>query len=318
MTELDSKIEGSYPIVKHHLDAPTLAELAAILEPGLQKSFKTASVSVTACPNLYDEPFYLAAPGLCGSERIADVGGLIHLHPVPNFDKKYSLISIMNQMELPQNQSFVLGAGAGPFHQIGHNSELIPNLSIGHNGTNRTQFAEIVNGGDYHSGPVPNGSTDCGLMANLFGSEGLPGPVLKITASHRTGPLNFTAAIQETLQSYYGERPVSLGGAFLIKKGKAKTHVMPDFCTERLEVGEAFDWLKFFEMDAPLVCPSVLHSYDPGWGLRMEHTHCFGLEKDGTKARGGHYHGDTTPETVEYEGYFNTAFSIYRIDQPPH
>ncbi|GBN58145.1 Ester hydrolase C11orf54 [Araneus ventricosus] len=48
-----------------------------------------------------------------------------------------------------------------------------------------------------------------------------------------------------------------------------------------------------------------------GLNLRVEHTHCFS-----DHGVGGHYHEDTTPEDVEYEGYFNLAETLYRIDQP--
>ena len=37
--------------------------------------------------------------------------------------------------------------------------------------------------------------------------------------------------------------------------------------------------------------------------MRLEHTH--GLNKE--KCQGGHYHYDTTPEVIEYTGYFNLA-----------
>ena len=45
--------------------------------------------------------------------------------------------------------------------------------------------------------------------------------------------------------------------------------------------------------------------------LRVEHTHCFS-----DHGEGGHYHEDTEPEVVEYEGYFNVAEQIYRFDPP--
>ena len=40
-----------------------------------------------------------------------------------------------------------------------------------------------------------------------------------------------------------------------------------------------------------------------GLDLRIEHTHGLNVEK----GQGGHYHYDTTPEVVEYHGYFNLA-----------
>ncbi|KAK6018728.1 hypothetical protein OSTOST_15663 [Ostertagia ostertagi] len=69
-------------------------------------------------------------------------------------------------------------------------------------------------------------------------------------------------------------------------------------------------WLRFFTMKAPLVCASVFHSYDPGHKLRMEHTHCYSSHGDA-----GHYHYDTTPDTVVYEGYFTAAEKIFRFDE---
>ncbi|CAH2222792.1 ester hydrolase C11orf54 homolog isoform X2 [Pelobates cultripes] len=70
-------------------------------------------------------------------------------------------------------------------------------------------------------------------------------------------------------------------------------------------------WLKFYEMKAPLICQSVFVSHDPGFDLRLEHTHCFSHHGEG-----GHYHTDTTPDTVQYHGYFHPAEFLYRIDKP--
>ncbi|KAK2502335.1 hypothetical protein MC885_001967 [Smutsia gigantea] len=67
---------------------------------------------------------------------------------------------------------------------------------------------------------------------------------------------------------------------------------------------EVNNWLHFYEMKAPLVCLPVFVSRDP-------HTHCFSHHGEG-----GHYHYDTTPDTVEYVGYFLPAEFLYRIDQP--
>ncbi len=86
------------------------------------------------------------------------------------------------------------------------------------------------------------------------------------------------------------------------------------------------DWLRYFEMNAPLVCATVLHSTDTavgeccsvslspsplqGLGLRLEHTHCYSDHGDA-----GHYHYDTTPECVEYEAFIAPVNRIYRIDR---
>jgi hypothetical protein len=130
--------------------------------------------------------------------------------------------------------------------------------------------------------------------------------------------------VRKALFDAYGDaQPISIGGVFLIKTGKAQFHVMPDFPpSDQLpwtKGSQVNDWLTWHEFAAPIVCLTVFHSADPGkkLGLRMEHTHCFTV--DGTH-KGGHYHHDLPVgegvEEVEYEAYFNAAKTLYRIDKP--
>lgn len=303
---------GSWSVKKHSLEPPTLEELGPVIQAGLATNFTDVSVEVTTSPDLRLPPFHLAAEGISGNERIADIGGPPYLHPFPKFDRKYSMIELMKLMEMGETKGFVLGAGAGPFHVVGVNSELVPNLSY-ENGqfVNLTHIAKIDEKGGCVCEKVPGDSKDCALMANLFGSDGRTGKVLKITAKKRTGKLDFISTIQNALKTKYGDQPVSMGGVFVITNGKAILHVMPDFSKEPMEVAQVKDWLKFFEMASPLICLTAFHSYDPGLDLRMEHTHCFSQHGEG-----GHYHYDSTPADVQYEAYLNTAKTLYRIDQP--
>jgi len=300
-----------WSVQKYPLSPPPLADLVKPLTTTLSSNFKDVSISIVPCPDLRLPPFNLASPGLSGNPRIADIGGPPNLAPLPKLDRQYSLLSMTKLMEMGP-QGSILGASAGSFHVLGINSELAPNLSFDEKGVkeNRTHYAKIGEKGECVCEGLE--SADCGLMANLFGSEGLPGDVLRISARVRTGELNFTEAIQKSLKDKFGERVVSIGGVFVIKKGKANIHVMPDFSTVPLMSREAVGkWIRYFEMEAPLTCLSVFHSFDPGWDLRIEHTHCFS-----DHGMGGHYHFDVTPEEVEYEAYFNVADVIYRIDRP--
>lgn len=138
-------------------------------------------------------------------------------------------------------------------------------------------------------------STEFGLLGNLFVSEGKPGRVLQVRCAVRKGQQNFITAVRHILHEGLPEgRMVSLGGVFVIQTGKAKLHIMPDFSQTPLTSDEDVnDWLRFFEMDSPLTCCTVLHSHDPGLDLRVEHTHCFSEH-----GQGGHYHYDTTPDDV--------------------
>lgn len=160
-------------------------------------------------------------------------------------------------------------------------------------------------------------------MMNLFGSQGLPGLVLRITARGRKGPeKSFTECVRKALSEAFPGRIVSLGGAFVIKAGKSRYHIMPEFPSEAelpfREPKHLNDWLTYHDFDAPLTCMTVMHSADPDQsiGLRMEHTH--GFSPYGRNA-GGHYHYDIEShdeEDIEYEAYFNTAKMIYRLDRP--
>ena len=77
------------------------------------------------------------------------------------------------------------------------------------------------------------------------------------------------------------------------------------------------DFLQFYEPVGPkLQCYTVLWTGDPTGGklnLRDsgEHTHFHSYEHD---RDAGHYHFDVTPNEIEYEGYFNTATEVHRVN----
>ena len=89
---------------------------------------------------------------------------------------------------------------------------------------------------------------------------------------------------------------------------------MPDFSPCPLNTDKDVDnWLKMYEVSAPLTVLSTLVANDPRLELRPEHSHGWGEE-----GQGGHYHGDTTPGMVEYTGYYNLAEKVVRVDRPGH
>lgn len=316
---------------QHKLSPPSLDDLVEVLTPALKANFEEARVSVEKCPDLRKAPFYLATEGLSGTECIADVGGQPNLFPEPRLECKYSLLSIAREMQMRPDRGQLLGAGAGPFHHIGVNSELAPNLSWEDNFdnlTNLTTYTKVTGADDKPSTTVcaRSPTSDCALMVNLYGSSGLPGPVLKIIARGRRGQeKSFPESIRRALAQAYGEtRPISLGGVFVLKTGRAYFHVMPNFAAPHgplfVDAAQLQSWLTFHTFPAPMVCLSVFHTAEPeprGLGLRMEHTHCFSPHGG---CGGGHYHYDLgvgeSGEQIEYEAYFNTAKVIYRINQP--
>jgi len=138
----------------------------------------------------------------------------------------------------------------------------------------------------------------------------------------RKGTLNFTNTIREGMKNCKGvgkEKQVGMGGVFKINSGKVKGHIMPDFNKKKMDENnkeEVNNWLRFYEFGPHLLMLSCLVTDDPSPNkslhLRLEHTHFYSLDKN--KHEGGHYHCDTTPDEIEYEGYFSLAEKIYRVE----
>ena len=199
---------------------------------------------------------------------------------------------------------------------LGVNMEMTANLKTSKTGNK----AEVINGTRLTRVNTNDGSytlkmatsTDFCILGNFYISKGQKGQVLEVKASKRTGPQNYPQCIREALAKHYGNKPVGLGGAFLVEQGKVRTHVMSNFSQTPLTTDEEVnEWLCFYEMSGPLVCLGYLVSHDPGLDLRMSHFHCYSEHGDG-----GHYHNDTTADEVVYKGYFYGAEYLYRLDQP--
>ncbi|CAG0918281.1 unnamed protein product [Notodromas monacha] len=293
------------------LDVPDLQHVATVLDAGLKQHFKNSSVRVVDCPDLTAEPFCLAAPGLCGNPRIVDVGGVKNLTPLPNKTVFYDFGSIAQLM--PEvNSPLMIGAGAGPHDYVGVNCEMVSNLKLGDDGlSNQSRVSYVGEQGNVVVKELPDSQARCALMMNLLVSEGKPGKVLEVVAETRISEMNFVTALRQILAAEFGSQPVAVGGVFLLESGTAWCHVMPGFSdTPLCSDAEVDEWLRYYEMHAPLLFCSVFVSHDPGLDLRMEHSHGFG--PDGL----GHYHYDTTPESVKYRGYFTVGEQIVRADKP--
>lgn len=299
------------------LHTPDLEELRGALQAGLEKNFAEVKVSVVECPDLTKEPFQFPVKGLNGSPRITDVGGVPNLVPLVKKEKEYDMNAISKELELPG--AFIIGAGAVASRIVGINAEFMPVIlteAEGKPAVNSSYFSSINPAdGKCLLEKYKDKFSDCnfGLMGNLFACEGKSGKVIEVRAKKRTGKHSLSMTMRNTLEDHYPGKTVGMGGTFVIQKGKAKIHIMPrEFSTCPLNTTEEVDnWLGYFEVSAPLICQSVMVSRDTGLDLRLEHTHCFSHHGEG-----GHYHEDTTPDNVEYLGYFMPAEFLYRVDRP--
>lgn len=298
---------------KKALHVPPHDEIKEVLKAGLLKNFAEAEVEIVDCPDLTKEPFTLAAPGLGGNPTVLEIGGPPYLLPTVKRERLYDAQPILKNINYG-NESFVIGAGAGPWPYLNCNAEMMMNVAMSPAGLkNETRLASVntANGGCVLQTLTGN-ETRFAVLANLFVSQGKPGPVIKVHAKKRTGKDDFIACMQKAIAQRYKDQLVGLGGTFLMTEGKIKQHVMPDFSKTPLNSEEKLNnWLHFYDMSTPLIAVGTFVSAETDLNLRVQHFHSFSHHGEG-----GHYHIDTTPDTIEYLGYFNLGDNLYRIDQP--
>jgi len=298
-----------------------LEEIAKALQVGLSQNYKIINLEIVDCPNLKN--WGCPAEGLSGNQKIIDVGGEPYMH-----DKRY-IGAEFNYEEIAKligsEKSYALGAGSGAMScSEGHCGELIidDNLITKENksiiakvGKNKECITEKYNGRKH------------GGLGNIFYSDGKKDKVLKINIKGRSGkqgslPQAIRAALINQL-NLKNNNHIALGGIFRILKGQIRAHVQPDYEEIKHEYYDpklmkcTKDFLQFYEPVGPnLQCYSVLWTGDPTEGklnLREsgEHTHFYDFKN---KSCSGHYHFDVTPDEIQYEGYFNTADTVYRVN----
>ncbi|XP_043792237.1 ester hydrolase C11orf54 homolog [Apis laboriosa] len=300
-------------IVKRNLHVPSLDEIKDVLKEGLIKNYANVEVEIVDCPDLTQEPFALSAPGLSGNSTLLEIGGPSFLLPTVQKNKLYDIQQLLNHLHYKED-SFVIGAGAGPWPYINSNCELIMNMVVSLSNVQNGTHISSVNkaNGNCELQNLPNNETRFALLANLFVTEGKPGKVLKVHVKKRIGNDDFIACMQKAIAQNYHNNLVGLGGTFLIKNGKVKQHVMPDFSVTPLRTeAQLNNWLHFYNMSTPLIAVGTFVSSESDLDLRVQHFHSFSHHGEG-----GHYHIDITPETIEYLGYFNLGTTLYRIDKP--
>lgn len=245
-----------------------------------------------------------------------ELGGPPYLLPHVDYTKLYDLVSVSQRaLKDTKKQILAIGAGAGPYPHVNSNCEGMFILKISPSGhvTSESHLAQTTpDRKTVLLKKIPNTETRCALLGNIFLSEGKPGKVLKVICKKRIGSKDFIASIRTALAEHYGDKTVGLGGVFLLKNGKAKQHVMSPFSETPIHTEEELNtWLNFFDMSATLIAVGTMVTNECDLDLRLQHFHSFSKHGEG-----GHYHIDTTPDIVEYEGYFNVGEKIVRVDKP--
>ena len=299
----------------------SLDKISDALQSGLSSNYKVVEVSIVDCPNLRD--WDCPSEGISGNQKIIDVGGEPYMHD-PKFigaEFDYEEISKM----IGSEKSYALGAGSGAMSCLdGHCGELVINENlitdesksiIARVGKNKECIAEKYTARKH------------GGLGNVFYTNGVRGKVIKIKIKGRSGEQgSLTQAIRKALSDNLKIKDnghIALAGVFRILNGKIRSHVQPDYKDIKHEYYDpeqmkcVKDFLQFYEPVGPeLQGYCVLWTGDPtGGNLNLresgEHTHFHSYTKENVA---GHYHFDVTPEEIEYEGYFNTAEEVHRVN----
>jgi hypothetical protein len=159
---------------------PPLPAMRDALASGLKAGYRDVRVEVKPCPEL--RAVGCAWPGLGGTPCIVDVGGEPYAHNPRYRDVRFAVPEL--QRRIGRDGGRVLGAGmACPAAIDGHCGEMIANLDT--RGPDASRVARVAADGSCVVEPY-RAALFSGL-ANLFISDGAPGPVLEIEVGHRTG-----------------------------------------------------------------------------------------------------------------------------------
>ena len=177
---MSALVSSSLPVEHRPLLRPPLAEVAAVLQAGLEDNYAEVKVEVVECPDLRE--WGVAAEGLGGATRLLDIGGVPFLMPTVQRDKLYEMRDYPALTGL--QEGLVIGAGAGPWPFLGRNCEMMPNLYVGPDRGVADQQTRISftrdEDGSYETEQLPETESRNALLGNLFICHGKPGPVLRI------------------------------------------------------------------------------------------------------------------------------------------
>lgn len=321
-----SYVDRDYRITRFPLSVPNDQgqALSRAIENGLKQVYKQVKVRLVPTNevnslDLSAQPWNLAASNLGTNGIFCQLGGAKYVEYKQGHSVRFDMSSVLDQLHIKNNETLVIGPGAGDLTHLSVNGELIFNMTFDQYNKVQVQrsYSSIVTD-DNQAYQAEYQPKTCGPFQHVMISsvdKTKSSILIEIDVQQRLSDENeeennFVSVIRRSLKQYSNE-PMALGGVFRIEKGTVNAHVMPDFLDEDLTTKEQVEnWLKFYEMHAPLTCTSVILTDDINKsGFRLEHSHFF---SDHDQA--GHYHFDTTPQEVHYRGYYLVCNEAVIVD----
>ncbi|XP_011063020.1 PREDICTED: ester hydrolase C11orf54 homolog [Acromyrmex echinatior] len=264
------------PYFTIQLTPPTLSEIAEVLQNGMQPLFHDVKVDIARCPYLTTAPYNLAGIGLGGNTSVVE---FVH----DGIPWNYKTRNIQDVLTTSCRNSFIIGSTYATKPHMPYYGHLIMNATyrapMDIRNESRLIFAERRNGQTRIEKLTDPNQMIYTNKGSFFVSEALGG-VLKITNGIVACNLMWDDYEEPMLESFHD---------FIRRQQCPEIHLQSDM----IAVGTIInDKLKFITAE---------RRYDINLYDRNEF-HCFS-----NYGSGGQFISDITPDTTEYEGYFNVA-----------
>ncbi|XP_018393424.1 PREDICTED: ester hydrolase C11orf54 homolog [Cyphomyrmex costatus] len=302
------------------MKTPTLSEIAEVLQNGMQPLFHRLKVDVTSCPCLTKEPYNLAGVGLCGNTAIIELGE----KPTENVsDWKDRTCDIKSVLKTNCSDSFVIGSSYATKPHMPYYGHLIMNATYrapeSFTNASRIVFIETGNGQRRIETVTDPNQLTCTHNGCFFVSEGRPGNVVRVRAKGRKMiNTDIITSMQTVLYESFGKdstETVALGGVLRMRYGQVACNVMLDeYPDEKLQFVNFYFQQQYskINLESDMIAVGVIFddlpiliSDEEHYGISIYNRsefHCF--SDHGT---GGQFISDISPDTTEYEGYFNVV-----------
>ncbi|KAG5326125.1 CK054 hydrolase, partial [Acromyrmex heyeri] len=272
----DSYTSEFLPYFTIQLTPPTLSEIAEVLQNGMQSLFHDIKVDIARCPYLTTAPYNLAGVGLGGNTSVVEF-----VHDGINVPWNYRTRNIQDVLTTSCHDSFIIGSTYATKPHMPYYGHLIMNATyrapMDIRNESRLIFAERHNGQTRIKKLTDPNQMIYINKGSFFISEG---GVLKMTNGSVACNLMWGDYEEPMLESFHD---------FIRRQQCPEIHLQSDM----IAVGTIInDKLKFI---------SAERRYDVNLYDRNEF-HCFS-----NYGAGGQFISDITPDTTEYEGYFNVA-----------
>ncbi|XP_072749410.1 ester hydrolase C11orf54 homolog [Anoplolepis gracilipes] len=293
------------------------------LQHGLKFHYNEVEVEWVDCPDLTQEPFILASPGLCGNEAILNIDNRLDQPStsIPSNSQtkeNYNFKALIKKLNYSNNDTFIIGGSIGGSigapnkqSQVIMNATFSPNVHV--KNLSHILCFDQCKGHFSEFKTLSDCDPECNAPGNFFMSEGRPGKVLKVHTKRRIG-FDLPRAIKHAITLEFPSKGdeikfIGLGGVFLAYNGILDTEIS----TNR----DLYD--QFHDINNPLIAMGTIVTKHQ---LLMS-TISTNINDTWTHFRafshhmrpGGYFLRDKiSKDTIEYLGYFYPAKMLYNVN----